>query len=234
MKDINNFEDTLGIRFQNKKLLARALSHSSYANEKGSVDAFSNERLEFLGDAVLGIIVAERIYRDHPENQEGSLTRMRVSVVRGDTLVKVARSLNIGEYLRLGKGEAKSGGSNKPANLAGALEAIIGAIYLDCGLLCVRDFVEKHFAKYIEMAWRASINIDSKTRLQEYFQAKGRGIPQYRLVNSHGPDHKKHFVAEVLLNDIVLACGHGLNKKEAQEAAASAYLKSMDNQQQKS
>ena len=230
MGDLNVFQKILGLKFKDISLLRCALSHSSYINELSSNVGLSNERLEFLGDTVLGLVITERIYKDYPTNTEGSLTRMRSSIVRSETLVQVAQSIKLSDFLLLGKGEAKSGGSTKKANLAGAMEAVIGAIYLDSGLDCARHFIERNFAEHIKLAKRTAIIIDSKTRLQEYMQSLSKGIPQYYTVAEQGPDHQKHFIVEVAVDGIVLERGEGFNKKEAEEKAAEKYLQSIDKQ----
>jgi ribonuclease-3 len=230
MSDLDLFQEILGFRFNDRMLLTRALSHSSYANELGSVTGLSNERLEFLGDAVLGMVVAERIYKDHSTSPEGSLSRMRSSVVRGETLTKVAQSVQLDKFILLGKGESKSGGASKAANLAGAMEALIGAMYLDRGLEHTRSFIEHHFAKYFKLAKRTAIVVDCKTRLQEYFQSHSKNIPHYYIVEEKGPDHKKLFIVEVAVDGIILGRGEGSNKKDAEEDAAAKFLKSMDKQ----
>jgi ribonuclease-3 len=201
--------------------------HSSYSNENPGIIPVSNERLEFLGDAVLGFIVAEKLYQDFPDLTEGEMTRLRSVLVSRSTLAGVARAINLGNYLCLGKGEEASDGRNKPANLAGALEAVIAAVAIDQGLDTVRELVLKLLSEELQEAIRQDTVIDDKSRLQEIIQAKYRAAPVYRLVGAVGPDHDKRFTVEVMGGGVVLGMGSGKSKKMAETEAARLALKKL-------
>jgi len=228
MTDIKTLEKAVGLVFKNRSLLTQALSHSSYVNENNSQFGLSNERLEFLGDAVLGLIVTQHLYLNHPSQTEGDLSRMRSSIIRRETLAKVAQSIELGNYLLMGKGEGKSGGSRKTANLAGAMEAFIGAVFLEFGMEQVTKFVEKHFSQEIYLAQNSLKSLDSKSHLQELVQSRGKDAPIYHVIDEAGPSHRKSFKVEVIVDGQVLSKGEGLSKKDAEEKAAANFLKSID------
>lgn len=202
-------------------LVVLALTHRSYAYEHGGLP--TNERLEFLGDAVLGVVITETLYRSHPDLQEGRLAKLRASVVNMHALAGVGRSVGLGEQLRLGRGEELTGGRDKSSIVADAVEAIIGAVYLQYGLETARGVVLRLFSGLLAAAPQLGAGLDWKTSLQELAAAGGLGVPEYR-VSEEGPDHAKVFAARVLLSGAVRGTGSGRTKKEAeQNAAAAAY-----------
>ena len=225
MADLAALQQTLGISFNDPSLLEQALVHSSYVNEKPGIASASNERLEFLGDAVLGFIVAERLYQDFPHSAEGEMTRLRAALVRRDTLARMARTIKLGDYLYLGKGEEASGGRSKPANLAGAFEAIIAAIFLDQGSITARDFILSLFRVELQRIADHGARADYKSQLQEFIQAREQQTPAYQVVDTMGPDHDRRFTVEVRAGDSMLGRGSGKSKKEAETEAARAALK---------
>ena len=217
-------EQRLGYHFQNHALLSEALNHSSYANEHRGAHVRSNERLEFLGDSVLGFVTAEFLFAEHPDLPEGDLTRIRAALVREESLHEVAQKLHLGEYLRLGRGEEAGGGRTRASILADAVEAIIAAVYLDGGIaeasaLIHRCLLDAEREELVEERRR-----DYKTELQEIAQRKPERALLYRMTGEHGPDHDKRFTAEVLLGGAVVGSGEGRSKKEAEQNAAKAAL----------
>ena len=227
MDDQNELEKTLGVSFQQPALLTTALTHSSYANENPGSAPSSNERLEFLGDAILGLIVAENLFRDFPGMTEGEMTRLRSILVKQETLARVAESINLGNYLYLGKGEEASGGKDKPANLARALEALIAAVYLDHGSMVTEQLVlEILDAELMKTLYQGTM-VDFKSQLQELLQAKAQQTPVYNLIETQGPDHNKNFTVEVRLGTEVLATGIGRSKKKAETEAARIALEKL-------
>ena len=223
LADFATLQQTLGISFNDPSLLEQALVHSSYINESPGFALTSNERLEFLGDAVLDLVIAEKLYQDSPRSTEGEMTKLRAALVRQDTLARVARAISLGDYLYLGKGEEASGGRCKPANLAGALEAVIAAIYLDQGSATTSDLILRLFNKELQKATSRGIGIDYKSQLQEFIQARQQSTPAYYVIEAMGPDHNRMFTVEVRVGDNVLGRGSGKSKKAAEiEAARSA------------
>jgi len=224
MQNWEDCEKSLGVSFANKSLLKQALTHSSYINENPDFVLLSNERLEFLGDAILDFIVAEKLYKEFPELPEGKLTAIRASLVCRDALTEVASSLGLGDYLLLGRGEEASKGRTKPSNLANAMEAVIGAIYLDQGLVKAKKFVLSRLRPRLRKIKAGKITLNYKALLQEFVQRKKTLTPVYRLVEITGPGHEKQFTAEVMVEGEVLGKGTGKNKKSAEmEAAHSAW-----------
>ncbi len=214
--NFNELENYIGYNFNDKNKLELALSHSSYNSTKKSVDT-NNERYEFLGDAVLELLSSEYLFDLYKDKPEGELTRIRASIVCEPTLAECARSINLGKYLLLGKGEAMTGGRNRDSIISDAMEALIGAIYLDGGLDNARDFVLKFILNDIE---NKQLFYDSKTILQEMVQ-EHKGVKlEYVLVNEYGPDHDKTFEVEVKTEEKVLGHGKGRNKKRAEQQAA--------------
>jgi ribonuclease-3 len=211
-------EATLGTAVD-PDLLARALTHRSYAYEHGGLP--HNERLEFLGDAVLGLIVTDALYNLHPEYTEGQLAKLRASVVNARALADVARSLELGRWLRLGKGEEVTAGRDKNSILADTMEAVLGAVYLDRGLAGATVLVRRLFDPLMEAAARQGAALDWKTALQELTAAQGVGTPQY-VLGETGPDHAKRFRADALVAGQVRGTGDGRSKKEAEQHAAQA------------
>lgn len=224
MKDITKLEDTLQVSFRDPMLLQQALVHRSYLNENPDFELQSNERLEFLGDSMLSAVVAEKLYKDYPDLPEGDMTKLRSALVRGEALARIANRLNFADCLYLGRGEESSGGRAKQSILADALEAVIGAIFLDQGFDACRDFILKLYAGEIENAVDHGLNADFKSRLQEMIQSRYREVPEYRVVASEGPDHDREFVVEVELDGKVLGRGKGRSKREAEKEAAKSAL----------
>jgi len=222
MADLTALQKTLGISFNEPSLLEQALVHSSYVNENPATT--SNERLEFLGDAVLGLIIAEELYQRLPQSSEGEMTELRSWLVRGDALSRMARAISLGNYLYLGKGEEASGGRRKTANLAGALEALIAAIFFDRGLAAARDFIFRSTDKELNKALSKGIEADYKSRLQEITQAKQQKTPAYRVIEAVGPAHDRRFTVEVRVGNTVLGRGSGKSKKSAEAEAARSAL----------
>jgi len=225
MSDTETCEDRLGLAFNNRCLLEQAFIHSSYVNESESSGVSSNERLEFLGDAVLGLVIADELYRTRPSDHEGKLTHVRAAVVRKHTLATVARDLGLGDFLRLGKGEEATGGRSKASNLANVFEAVIGAAYLDQGLEAARSVVLRHLSRHLKQALDSEFPANYKALLQEYLQAHNEPLPKYRTIAVEGPDHKKHFTVEVLLRGEPAGRGEGYTKKSAETAAARSAWK---------
>ena len=222
MEDLQN---KLHYKFKNPKYLENALTHSSYANERRK-NTKSNERLEFLGDSVLSIVVSDYIYKHCPDYPEGDLTKLRSALVCEKTLCKFSRSLNLGEYLLLSKGELHSKGNERPSILADAFEAIIASIYLDGGMEAAREFVLRFVVPEIKKPYTKLFK-DYKTSLQEIVQKNPEESLKYVLVSESGPDHNKHFVMEVHLNNNVIGKGGGRSKKEAEQNAAKEALELM-------
>jgi len=218
--DIGSLQAALNVKFKNPALLEQALIHSSYLNEYPGAMPAANERLEFLGDAVLDFIVTEKLYQDSPDLAEGEMTRIRSVLVQQETLAQVAKRLKLGDYLYLGKGEEAGGGRQKPANLAGVFEAIIAAIFLDQGLAVTRELVLKLLAEELQEVVGRGKGIDYKSQLQELIQSKYRSSPDYRTIQAIGPDHDKLFTVEVMIGDKVLGKGSGKSKKRAETEAA--------------
>ncbi|MFW0861463.1 MAG: ribonuclease III [Dethiobacter sp.] len=203
----------------------QALTHSSFAHEHNLGSNAHNERLEFLGDAVLELAVSESLYLRFPDFPEGKLTRFRAVLVCEESLSLLANQLCLGACLRLGKGEAASGGRQRPSLLADAFEALLGAVHLDLGFDTVRKVIEKQFAPLLDSLANGCLRHDYKTMMQEYCQAAFSTTPEYQIVSEHGPDHSKIFVAQLVLHGKVLGEGSGRSKKEAeQEAARQAYM----------
>ena len=199
--------------------LERALTHRSYAYENGGLP--TNERLEFLGDSVLSLVVTDTLYTGHPDMPEGQLAKLRAAVVQMNALAKVARELSLGSFVRLGRGEEGTGGRDKPSILADTLEAVIGATYIDCGLSAASDLVHRLFDPVIERSSLLGAGLDWKTSLQELTADHGLGVPEYQVKDS-GPDHQKLFRAVVKVGSRELGDGEGRSKKAAEQLAAQA------------
>lgn len=219
-------EEKLGYQFEQPALLENALTHSSYANEHHLGSISSNERLEFLGDSVLGMIVADHLYRTFPDLPEGDLTRIRANLVCEGSLVLVAKEWDLGRYLKLGKGENACGGRSRPSILADAVEAVLAAVFLDGGLEHDRDIIQRFLLDRMEQVNRASR--DHKTYLQELVQRKSGQVLSYELIGESGPDHNKTFQMQVLLNGQPIGQGTGHSKKEAEQAAANAAIERLE------
>ncbi len=220
-RDRTHLERALGYRFRDAGLLDLALTHRSFANEQGM--ARHNERLEFLGDAVLGAVAGEWLYREHPELPEGDLSKLKAYLVSAPALAGFATELGVGRELRLGVGEERSGGRAKPSLLADALEAVLGAIYLDGGLAPVRKVVTPLLERVLAERPRVHEE-DAKTRLQEVVQAQGWALPEYRVVAEEGPDHAKRFRVECVVQEGPPGRGEGRSKKGAEQRAAAEVL----------
>lgn len=218
------FESLLGHTFRTPVLLLTAITHSSYANERKTV---CNERLEFLGDAVLSIAVSDYLYARRPAISEGKMTRVRAQSVCEDALAYHARKMGIGPYLLLGRGELASGGADRASVLADAMEALIAALYLDAGQKEASRFVLSFLTETIENAICAGAVRDFKTALQEKVQGKNAPPPRYAVIDEQGPDHAKEFTVSVFLEDTCLGTGHGKSKKAAEQAAAEKALEGM-------
>lgn len=227
MTDIADLQDTLGVHFKDVSLLQQSLVHRSYINENSDAAMESNERLEYLGDAVLGFVVAQEIYHRYPKLSEGEMTKLRSALVRGETLSRVALKLGLGEYLYLGRGEEESGGRRRPRNLSCALEAVIGALLVDQGLDEVRGLILRLLGGGLERAIEEKLMADYKSRLQQIVQSESKLTPVYRTVEESGPDHAKVFTIEVLAGDIVLGRGSGKSKRVAEMDAARQALEDM-------
>lgn len=220
---LDKLEKTLGFTFSNQGLLFQALTHKSFSNEQVEFVPH-NERLEFLGDAVLELVVSDWVYCRYPDIPEGGLTRIRAEVVSERGLSEIARQLQIGAGLQLGKGEQKSGGSEKSSLLADSLEAVLGAIYLDGGFVAVSQVIDQVFRAVIEKSALLRYGSDYKTCLQERLQAQYGNLPEYLLAQVSGPDHERIFSMEVHFSGKLLGKGSGSSKKNAEQKAAAAAL----------
>ena len=222
---IKDLEAAIGYRFKNITLLQNALAHSSYANERWHNSLKSNERLEFLGDSILGMVVAEYLYRNFPERPEGELTRMRADMVCEQALAAVANRIGLGNHLLLGNGEEQGGGRNRNSILADAVESVIAASFLDGGMDAARSFIDRFIL--VDVPVTKLHNADYKTALQELIQQKKNQVLSYVLVGQSGPDHDKKFLVEVSLNDQVIGKGTGSSKKRAEQEAAHGALETL-------
>ena len=222
---IKDLETAIGYRFRNIQLLQNALTHSSYANERWHNSLLSNERLEFLGDSVLGMLVAEYLYKTFPDRPEGELTRMRADMVCEHTLAEVANKIGLGEHLMLGHGEERLGGRSRESILADATESVIAACFLDGGLEAAAQFVQKYIL--VEVPVTRLNNMDYKTALQELVQQKKNQVLSYALVGQSGPDHDKRFDVAVSLNGSVVGTGSGRSKKRAEQMAAKSAMEKL-------
>ena len=222
---IKDLETAIGYRFQNIQLLHNALTHSSYANERWHNSLLSNERLEFLGDSVLGMLVAEYLYHNFPDRPEGELTRMRADMVCETTLAAAANRIGLGEHLLLGHGEERFGGRNRNSILADAMESVIAACFLDGGIGAALQVVRKFIL--VEVPVTKLHNADYKTMLQELVQQKKNQVLSYALVGQSGPDHDKQFEVDVTLNAEVVGHGIGRSKKRAEQEAARAAIEKL-------
>lgn len=220
------FQEEIGVTFKDQELLQQVFVHRSYINEHRSFTLGHNERLEFLGDAVLELVVTENLYANFP-NPEGDLTNWRSALVKGETLAEVANELDFPEHLLLSYGEAKSGGKNKGLLLANAFEALLGAMYLDQGYEVSKEFIERYILTRLPHILENGLFIDPKSRLQEFTQEKFSLTPSYQLLSEEGPDHAKNFEIAVLIGEKELARGTGSSKQSAQISAAQEALKAI-------
>lgn len=228
MQNLHTLEEKLGYRFRDISLLEAALYHSSYANEHGGPGIESNERLEFLGDAVLGLVSAEHLYQKHPDLPEGGLTRIRAALVREESLHEVAQSLDLGSYLKLGRGEELGGGRDRPSILADATESVFAAVYLDGGMEEARALIHRVLLDKEQEEVVEERRHDYKSELQELAQRKPGQILRYELVEASGPDHAKVFTFHALLNGEPIGTGVGKTKKEAEQMSAKAALEKLN------
>jgi ribonuclease III len=225
---VASFQQLLGYSFRSLDLLERALTHKSFTNENRELRSPNNERLEFLGDAVLGFVVGEMIYRSFPTLQEGALSKIKAHLVSANMLSAKARALGIGRFLRMGAGEARSGGAEKPSLLADAFEAVVAAVYLDGGLGATEVLLRKVFGPEISGIDIGDLSFhDYKTTLQETAQSLGLPLPDYRVIEESGPDHEKAFVVELSWDGDPFARGAGSSKREAQRKAAKEALRKL-------
>lgn len=222
---IKDLEVAIGYRFKNITLLQNALTHSSYANEHWHDSLRSNERLEFLGDSILGMVVAEYLYKNFPNRPEGELTRMRADMVCETSLARIAERVNLGKHLLLGNGEEQGGGRNRPSILADAVESVIAASFLDGGMAAAEGFIYRFVLSDVPVSKLK--NQDHKTTLQELVQQKKNQQLSYQLVGESGPDHDKIFVVEVSLNGTVVGKGSGSSKKRAEQDAAKVAIETL-------
>lgn len=225
-KKLRAIEKAIGHSFKKKEILRQSLTHRSYANEKKLPTSFHNERLEFLGDAVLELAVSELLMERFPQFSEGDLSKLRASIVNEKQLAEIARSLRLGEHLFLGRGEEQTSGREKSSLLADAFEALLGGIYLDAGFKKASAILRRRYGKLLETPVKEFYR-DYKTDLQEKTQALYRSIPRYKLVSERGPDHSKIFEIELSIRDRVMGKGTGRSKKEAEQAAARQALEEL-------
>lgn len=226
---ITAFEKEIGYTFLNKQHLVLALTHSSYANEHGMDKTMCNERLEFLGDAIVDLAASDWLFRNLPDSQEGVLTKLRASVVCESSFAQMAREMHFGDYILLGKGEEATGGRTRASVLADCFEAVIAAIYLDSDLNTVFAWTQAHLEKALQQAERGKTAKDYKTILQEKTQKGKNGRVTYQLSGEQGPDHAKVFTVHVFVDEQYMAEGKGTSKKDAEQAAAGAALKLLEN-----
>jgi ribonuclease-3 len=226
--DWKDLETRLALKFKNRDLLKQALIHTSYLNENPGIGLGSNERLEFLGDAALGIVVAHQLYAEYPDVDEGKLTELRAHLVRRDTLARTAARFDLGEYLQLGRGEEAAGGRRRPTNLARAYEAVVGAIFLDGGIAKVRSFVRRSLREEFTKLRESGMPYDPKSRLQEVIQSRWQTTPSYRLLKTEGPDHARRFTVQVMVGGRSLGTGEGRSKQMAEKEAAQNALNQLD------
>lgn len=225
---IHRLEEALSVSFNDPALLDTALTHRSYVNENQGISCQDNERLEFLGDAVLELCISDLLMRMHPDYSEGRLSKLRASMVNEQPLSLLADTFRIGEYILLGKGEEISGGRTKPSILADAFEAILAALYLDGGFETVYRFIERVFVPLIRTDSGDPFYRDYKTTLQETCQSRFKTIPRYSLLHEYGPDHDKIFQVRLSVSEFVTATGMGRNKKEAEQEAARKALEQLE------
>jgi ribonuclease-3 len=233
MTETQELEKAVGVTFADKSLLLRAITHRSYLNEHPGFAFEDNERLEFLGDAVLDFVTGEHLYHRFPELAEGRLTSIRSALVRRETLARWARRLGLGHLLLMGHGEIESGGRSRPATLCAAFEALVGALYLDQGLEAVQRFLDPFIQPEVVLILRKQTDRDPKSRLQELAQGQLRCTPRYSTVGERGPDHAKEFTVEVTICGRAYGQGTGPSKQHAAQAAARSALQWIEDQERK-
>lgn len=230
MNNYNELETKLGVKFNNISLLEKAFTHRSYLNEHKGDGLENNERLEFLGDAVLELIISSDLYRKYPEKPEGELTNIRAAVVRTESLAEESRALGFGQYLKMSKGEEDSGGKDKDYLLANTFEAVLGAIYLDQGFDTCVTYLEKTLLHKVSNIVEKNLFIDPKTQAQELIQSQFKVTPLYEVVKEEGPDHDKIFTVALIVNQKELGRGTGSSKQKAEEEAAKMAIETINNQ----
>ena len=228
LPDWRSLEARLHLKFKNPTLLKQALIHTSYLNENPGIDVGSNERMEFLGDAALGVVVAQQLYLEYPDVDEGRLTELRAHLVRRDTLARAASRLELGEYLQLGRGEDAAGGRKRPTNMARAYEALVGAIFLDGGIAKVRAFVKRSLGVELASLRNGGMPHDPKSRLQEVIQSRWQTTPSYKLLRTDGPDHARRFTVQVMVSGKSFGTGEGRSKQMAEKQAAQQALEEIE------
>lgn len=221
---LREFQESINYRFKDSDLLRVAMTHRSYAKSGDGEWLPSNERLEFLGDAVLGLVVSEFLYARYPDKLEGGLTKLKSLLVNETTLSRTAEMLNLGKYLLLSEEEDRAGGRSRPSITADALEAVIGAMYLDGGLVSAKPFITRHILSYVDTIFNDKTFRNYKGDLLEHLQATGAGMPRYEITSEQGPDHDKTFVVSVYCNGEAIGCGTGASKKDAEQKAAAQAL----------
>ena len=224
MNDLAPLQGVLGVKFRDQGLLRQALVHRSYLNEHPEFSLSSNERMEYLGDALIGLVIAQELYACYPNLPEGELTALRAALVRRETLARVARSLGLGAHLLMGMGEEASGGRERPSILAATFEAVVGAVLLDLGYARGRGLVLRCLHPELRHLAREGVPKDPKSQLQELVQGQGKVSPVYRVTATEGPDHARRFTVEVLVDGQVVGVGEGRRKLDAERAAAEAGL----------
>ncbi|MGC8877677.1 MAG: ribonuclease III [Anaerolineae bacterium] len=228
MSDLDYIESALGLTFYDRTLLIRALTHRSYINENPDFVLEDNQRLEFLGDAVLDYVTAEYLYHHFPEMREGELTRLRAALVRTETLARLAQQIGLSRFIRLGRGEEESGGRERPAVLCDCFEALIGALCLDQGLEAARNYLARLIAPALEQVINSEADKDAKSYLQEVSQRYLQITPTYRTLAEEGPDHARVFTVAALIGERAYGVGKGSSKQRAAQAAARAALKQLE------
>jgi ribonuclease III len=232
--ELEPLERRIGYRFKDRGMLEHALTHRSRVHEDASGGVFDNESMEFLGDSVLGFVIADMLFRQFPQHNEGQKSKLKASIVSAASLARLGERINLGEFLILGRGEEKTGGRRKLALIADCYEALIAAIYLDGGIEPAQAFIERQFAGLIQEARRtgahATFTEDYKSALQEWLQSHDRGLPAYRLAGEIGPAHRRLFDVEVVVNGVPVARAEGKSKKEAAQAAAKLALDRLSGQ----
>ena len=232
MPDWQALEARLHLNFKNSTLLKQALIHTSYLNENPGIDVGSNERLEFLGDAALGVVIAQELYAEYPDVDEGTLTELRAHLVRRDTLARAAMRFELGDYLQLGRGEDAAGGRKRPTNMARAYEALVGAIFLDGGIARTRSFIRKTLKDELSALRKSGMPHDPKSRLQEVVQSQWQTTPSYKLMKTEGPDHARRFTVQVMVGGKSLGVGEGRSKQMAEKEAAQHALDEIDHNEE--
>lgn len=224
MSTLTELQEVIGFFFEDDSLLREALVHRSYLNENPSFPSRDNQRLEFLGDALLDFVAGDYLYRGYPKMREGELTSLRAAMVKEETLARFAQSLDLGRYLYLGRGEEESGGRERPSLLADGFEALVGALYLDGGLKCAQRFILRFLESETERILAQGELRDYKSLFQEEAQRRFQATPLYRTIDERGPDHNKVFTVEVLIEEKVYGRGEGKSKQAAEEEAARQAL----------